>query len=103
MQVEIARQLTMKVWLPFSKLKPPEFFNSAWSKPKLAHLAPNLLQVIAAFNDVGRWVATALLKQPLISNRTKMLEKLIKVSVLDDLFFIHLVNFFSFFPLIALS
>lgn len=69
----------MKVWLPFSRLKPIEFFNSAWSKPKLAHLAPNLLAVIAAFNDVGRWVATALLKQPQISNRTKMLEKLIKV------------------------
>lgn len=79
MQVEIARQLTMKVWVPFSKLKPIEFFNSAWSKPKLAHLAPNLLAVIAAFNDVGRWTATVLLKQQQISGRTKMFERLIKV------------------------
>jgi hypothetical protein len=79
---EIARQLTFYVWTVFTAIKPMEFFDCAWSKPRLEHLAPNVLEMIARFNYISNWVATELCREPKLRGRRTKFTKLIKVAVL---------------------
>lgn len=77
---EIARQLSLMDWEYFSKIKPTELLNQAWSKPKLKHRAPNVLAFIAQFNRTSTWAATEILSAPNIRERVKVVTKLIKIS-----------------------
>ena len=77
---EIARQLSLMDWEYFSKIKPTELLNQAWSKPKLKHRAPNVLAFIAQFNRTSTWAATEIVSAPTIRERVKVVTKLIKIS-----------------------
>lgn len=77
---EIARQLSLMDWEYFSKIRPNELLNQAWSKPKLKHRAPNVLAFIAQFNRTSAWAATEIMTAPNIKERVKVVTKLVKIS-----------------------
>lgn len=77
---EIARQLTVYAWATFRAIKPFEFFDCAWSKPKLQHLAPNVLDMIERFNYISNWVASELCMEPKLRVRRTKFVKIVKVA-----------------------
>ena len=79
---ELARQMCIIEFRLFSKIRPSEFLNQAWSKPKYKHRAMNVLRMINRFNHVSMWVATSILTIPLIKHRTKMMVRMIRIAEL---------------------
>eukprot|EP01117_Protostelium_nocturnum_P011672 TRINITY_DN4248_c0_g1_i1.p1 TRINITY_DN4248_c0_g1~~TRINITY_DN4248_c0_g1_i1.p1 ORF type:complete len:1192 (-),score=368.09 TRINITY_DN4248_c0_g1_i1:43-3618(-) len=91
--MEIARQLTLQTWEQWSKIQPIEFFNQAWSKPKLQHLAPNIISMINSFNSFAAWVSTAIVSEKKIKKRVKVFVYIIKVAeALRDLKNFHMLT-----------
>lgn len=62
--LEIARQMTLMDWRIFSRIKPVELLNCAWSSEKLRHRSPNVLATSHTFNKWSNWVATIITLQP---------------------------------------
>lgn len=79
-KIEIARQLTIIEWELFSRIKPHELLNQCWNKPKLRHRAGNVLAMINRSTEISGWVATTILKEEKLHNRTKMMVKFIKIA-----------------------
>lgn len=77
---EIARQLTLDTWILYSKVKPIEFFDCAWAKPKLQHLAPNVLALIARFNFYAQWVVSEIVGERRLKSRKQVWNKFIRVA-----------------------
>lgn len=50
-------------------LQPIELFNQAWSKPKLQHLAKNVIGMIDTFNYISNWVALSIVSEKKLKNR----------------------------------
>eukprot|EP01117_Protostelium_nocturnum_P006812 TRINITY_DN2448_c0_g1_i4.p1 TRINITY_DN2448_c0_g1~~TRINITY_DN2448_c0_g1_i4.p1 ORF type:complete len:811 (-),score=286.08 TRINITY_DN2448_c0_g1_i4:79-2511(-) len=91
--LEIARQLTLSTWTHWSEIQPIELFNQAWSKPRLQHLAPNVLAMIESFNSFSVWVSTAIVSEKKIKNRAKVFGHLIKIAeCLKDLKNFHMLT-----------
>jgi len=78
--VEIARQLTIMDFQLFVRIKPTEFLNQAWTKPKLQHRCRNLLAIIEHFNVVSSWVATMVLNCETVRMRAKAMAKMINIA-----------------------
>ena len=79
---ELARQICIIDFKLFSKIKPSEFLNQAWSKPKYKHRAVNILRMINRFNTVSMWVASSILKVVNIKPRAKLMAKFIRMGEL---------------------
>jgi Leucine-rich repeat (LRR) protein len=79
---EMARQLTVYTWSIYTQIKPLEFFDCAWSKPKLQHLAPNVLEMIARFNFIAGWCASEICSEPKLRVRRTKFTKIVKLAVL---------------------
>eukprot|EP01122_Echinamoeba_exundans_P011045 TRINITY_DN4269_c0_g1_i1.p1 TRINITY_DN4269_c0_g1~~TRINITY_DN4269_c0_g1_i1.p1 ORF type:complete len:1857 (-),score=321.81 TRINITY_DN4269_c0_g1_i1:1141-6711(-) len=77
---EIARQLTLDTSLIYSKVKPVEFFDCAWAKPKLQHLAPNVLALIDRFNFYAQWVVSEIVSERRLKARKQVFTKFIRVA-----------------------
>jgi hypothetical protein len=77
---EIARQLTLDTWMMYSKVKPVEFFDCAWAKPKLQHLAPNLLALISRFNYYAQWVISEIVSERRLKARKQIFTKFIRIA-----------------------
>jgi len=93
----IAREMTLIDWEIFSSIKIEEFFNEAWSKPKLKHKSPNLLKLIGRFNDVSLWFASNILFHERLEKRAKQYTRTIQIA--KELY--RLNNFNSLMALIA--
>lgn len=92
---EIARQLTIYTWTIFRAIKPYEFFDCAWSKPKLQHMSPNVLEMISRFNYISSWVATELCMEPQLRVRRTKFVKIVRVAtVLRDMNNFHMLYAF---------
>jgi len=78
--LEIARQMTNRLWADFCRLQPLEFFHSAWSKPHLQHQAPNLLSLVKQFNQISSQTATLVLRERKLRGRARMVEKMIQIA-----------------------
>lgn len=92
---EIARQLTLKVFGHFQKIKPTDLTLGGWAKPSTFHLCVNLMNVIQEFNHVAGWVATSLLRESRVRMRAKLYAKYIDVAtLLLEFKNFHLLNAF---------
>eukprot|EP01088_Endostelium_zonatum_P020232 TRINITY_DN733_c1_g1_i3.p1 TRINITY_DN733_c1_g1~~TRINITY_DN733_c1_g1_i3.p1 ORF type:complete len:2053 (-),score=460.67 TRINITY_DN733_c1_g1_i3:153-6311(-) len=80
-EAEIARHLTVESFSLYSLIRPNEFFNLNWSKPKTQHLSLNLLRFIDYFNSISSKIATALLQEDKVNNRGKLFIKFINVAI----------------------
>lgn len=79
---EIAEQLTLISWQIFSRVRSSELLNQCWNKPKSHHLAPNVRQMIARFNDVSYWVTYMITAQEKVAVRARVMGKMIKLATL---------------------
>jgi len=77
---EIARQFTLIEHKIFSKIKSSELLNQAWNKEKLQHRSPNILYLISRANKLSFWVASIILWFTKVSDRTKVVTKLINIG-----------------------
>lgn len=92
---EIARQLTIYTSTIFRAIKPYEFFDCAWSKTKLQHLAPNVMEMISRFNYISSWVATELCCELQLRVRRTKFVKIVRVAtVLRDMNNFHMLYAF---------
>lgn len=92
---EIARQLTIYTSTIFRAIKPQEFFDCAWSKTKLQHLAPNVMEMISRFNYISSWVATELCSELQLRVRRTKFVKIVRVAtVLRDMNNFHMLYAF---------
>eukprot|EP00298_Acanthocystis_sp_HF-20_P016688 c21555_g1_i4.p1 GENE.c21555_g1_i4~~c21555_g1_i4.p1 ORF type:complete len:713 (+),score=281.26 c21555_g1_i4:1234-3372(+) len=81
--VEVARQMTLLEFESYSKIKPSELLNLAWSKAKLRHRATNLVCMSERFNSISLWVTRSILDCERLKDRAarfiwflKLLEQL---------------------------
>eukprot|EP01104_Vermistella_antarctica_P014558 TRINITY_DN460_c0_g3_i1.p1 TRINITY_DN460_c0_g3~~TRINITY_DN460_c0_g3_i1.p1 ORF type:complete len:1428 (+),score=393.76 TRINITY_DN460_c0_g3_i1:424-4707(+) len=79
-ELELARQLTVKVALSFSKLKQTEFFNQCWSKVRTQYRCPNVMALIDHFNDTAAMVPSAIIDERKLKDRVKLYNKFIMVA-----------------------
>lgn len=77
---EIARQLTLIEFSYYKEIKTTELLSQSWSKEKLKHRAPHVLQVINRFNEVSQWVGSTIVTTQRIKDRSKILGKLINIA-----------------------
>ncbi|KAJ3442232.1 ras guanine nucleotide exchange factor i-related [Anaeramoeba flamelloides] len=68
-ELEVARQITLIEQKIYSKIKPRELLNLAWSKAKYRHRAQNVLRFIQHFNQLSGWVSTEIIKGETIRKR----------------------------------
>ena len=78
--LEFARQLTIADFHLYADLQPIEFFNLAWSKPALRHLAPNISQLVARFNMISEFTASLIMSGERRKLRVAIFEKLLDVA-----------------------
>lgn len=79
-QEEFARQLTIMDSHVFISIKPSELLNQCWNKPKLKHLAPNVLKMVNMFNQLSHSISTLILQGSKPKDRAKIVEWWIKVA-----------------------
>lgn len=77
---EIARQMTLIDFEIYSSIKLSELLNQSWNKPKLRHRSPNVIRMINRFNEVSHWVATSILRQERIRDRSRTMAKFIRIA-----------------------
>ncbi|KAH3767711.1 protein son of sevenless [Pelomyxa schiedti] len=84
--VEFARQLTLREFDVFNRIKPTECFGLAWTKKEAATNSPHILQMTQEFNKIGTWVVSAILKHPKEKDRQKVIKRLLQIcSALKDI------------------
>ena len=79
-QEEVARQLTLMDSHIFMAIKPSELLNQSWGKPKLKHLAPNVLRMVALSNQLAHSISTHILQGQKPKDRAKIIEWWIRVA-----------------------
>lgn len=79
-QEEVARQLTLMDSHVFMAIKPSELLNQSWGKPKLKHLAPNVLRMVALSNQLSHSISTHILQGQKPKDRAKIVEWWIRVA-----------------------
>jgi len=77
---EIARQLTVMDWESFSKIKPYEMLDCAWSKPKLRYRSPHVLEMIRMFNVLSGWVVSSIVRPLTLHDRGRMMCKFVRLA-----------------------
>lgn len=77
---EVARQLCLMVWKSFAKIEADEFFEQAWSKEKTQHRCPNVMAMIANFNEISAAVATMILSQERVRDRRNLMWRLVNIA-----------------------
>ena len=77
---EIARQLTLVDYSIYSSIHPSELLNQSWNKAKLKHRSPNVLATTKRSTDLTMWVASFVLWQPTVRERTRALIKIINIA-----------------------
>jgi hypothetical protein len=57
-ELEIAQQITLIEFSIFSKLKPSELLDQAWTKQNQRYRSPRLIALIERANVLSYWVST---------------------------------------------
>jgi len=76
--LEMARQLTIRFFDIYKKIKHTEFFGQSWIKSSSS--SENILKMINFFNEVSLWVSTTVLLATKIRDRVKIMETFIKIA-----------------------
>eukprot|EP01080_Neovahlkampfia_damariscottae_P006336 gene6336-10343_t len=68
-ETELARQITLMEHDTFSKIKPVELLNCAWSKENLKHRSVNVLRSTALFNQFSKEITNSILQPKTLKER----------------------------------
>lgn len=77
-----AEQVTIRFFKIYKRIEPTELLGLAWSKEKLRHRAPNIVQMIAEFNKYSSWVQTRILSLPGLRDRSRVYGKFVRIALL---------------------
>lgn len=78
---EVARQLTLVEYGLYKNIMPQECLGQAWTKTATrTEKAPNIMAMIARFNQVSRWVATEIVKEQNPRRRGDLLSHIISIA-----------------------
>ena len=77
---DIARQLALAEFEVFESIKLDEFSNGNWCGTEKEKKAPNILRMVAQFNQVSNWVASEILKIESIKERAVLLHRFIIIA-----------------------
>jgi len=77
--LETARQICLIEQEKFRAIQPRECLNQSWNSKK--DKAPNICFLINHFNDLSRYITTAIVKQTKLSHRRKLIEKFIVIGL----------------------
>eukprot|EP01084_Bolivina_argentea_P300533 518239_1 len=75
--INIAQQLTLLDNKIFNKIESRECIQQKWKSKNKNMKAPNILDMIAQFNDINKWVQISILKANTVKNRKRILKKMI--------------------------
>eukprot|EP00005_Dracoamoeba_jomungandri_P013821 CAMPEP_0174269374 /NCGR_PEP_ID=MMETSP0439-20130205/40767_1 /TAXON_ID=0 /ORGANISM="Stereomyxa ramosa, Strain Chinc5" /LENGTH=1270 /DNA_ID=CAMNT_0015358109 /DNA_START=6 /DNA_END=3818 /DNA_ORIENTATION=+ len=79
--IEIARQLTLIEYQLYKSIRPKECVGQAWTKKVTRDKeAANIMNMIARFNSVSRWVCHSIVQKSDIWERAEMLEKFLDIT-----------------------
>lgn len=78
-EIELARQLTIMEHELYKKIEPSELLNQAWSREKLRHRAPHIIESQNRFNIVSNWVAWQILSPTSLRQRRNNLTKIVSI------------------------
>jgi len=76
----IAEQMTLIDFEIWCAIEPVELLNQCWTKDKIKYRAPNVLRLIARFNELSGWVASNIVWQEKLKKRTKLFKRFIKIA-----------------------
>ena len=76
----IAQQLTYIEFDIYRSITSDELKNQSWNKPKRMCIARNVCALIQRANRVSLWVSTAILLQPKVKDRARVILKVIHVA-----------------------
>ena len=80
--LEISRQLTIIEFNLFSAIRPRELLNQSWKHPKRQKISPNILKMLARFQDLsGKWVPQMIERAPDLRQKVKVLKRFINISM----------------------
>jgi hypothetical protein len=79
-EVEFARQLTLVTDELWSAVRPMEFYGQGWARKDADIRSPNLLAFIDKFNVVSTGVASLIVLEASVRERSALLERLIRVA-----------------------
>ena len=77
---EIARQLTLIEWNLFRRIAPKELLSLSWSKKDKEFRSPNVLKMIARFNEVSNWICVQILTELDVKKRANNIRKIILIG-----------------------
>jgi hypothetical protein len=78
--LELARQLTRQEHDIYRRIEPSELLNQAWSKEKLRHRSPHVLQSTQRFNNISNWVACQIVAPESLKVRIARWTKFINIA-----------------------
>ncbi|PRP76540.1 hypothetical protein PROFUN_15082 [Planoprotostelium fungivorum] len=76
----VAQHLAYVTSCMYGELKTTEFLKLCWAHPRTQHLSPGIIAMINLFNDVSAWVASCIVGEVKLKNRSDMLVNLIKIA-----------------------
>jgi len=77
--LEVARQLCLLESSIFQVIHPKELLNQSWIKAK--DVAPTIVKLTKAFNDLAAWINTEIVNQPHERERIKVIKKFIQIML----------------------
>lgn len=77
---DIARQLTLADFEVYSRIRPAELLDQAWSKAKYKYRARNISKLIARSNDVTLWVCSLIVWPKTLKERVRVLAKIVEIA-----------------------
>lgn len=93
--VELGRQISLRDWVIFKKVKSHECLYHEWSSQGDRSKAPNIVAMIENWKFVVIWVQLEIISQVKLSNRVLYLKKFLKIA---EVLYLH-QNFHSLFAI----
>ena len=94
-----AEQTTWRFFEIYRQIEPIELLDLAWSKDKLKHRAPHVIQMIDQFNKFALWCKSRILLCAGFRNRSKVYTRFVRIAQI--LFEMH--NFDSLINMISVT
>eukprot|EP01125_Pyxidicula_operculata_P002253 TRINITY_DN1215_c0_g1_i1.p1 TRINITY_DN1215_c0_g1~~TRINITY_DN1215_c0_g1_i1.p1 ORF type:complete len:1173 (-),score=256.14 TRINITY_DN1215_c0_g1_i1:206-3724(-) len=79
-ELEIAEQMTCHDMEIYLRISYRELMDLKWTKDESKYLSPNVVALMSRANQISFWIASVLLLQQKVADRTKMLSKIINLA-----------------------
>jgi hypothetical protein len=78
--IELARQFTIREYELYKLIEPAELLNLAWSKDKLKHRAPHVIEITNRFNSISNWSSCQIVTTKSLKERKNKMKKILDIA-----------------------